>query len=757
MTQVTSFGTPAMVRATSGSVTGSVSGLPLHAGDLLVALVTAGGSTASAAAISTPSGWTQQYVISNVATTAYAWVAVYTKVAAGSDSAPAFTATLSGTVAMTCTVLELAAAANLNPVDTYGTYASGGTAGTLTLTATTSGNVSVAGEFAIACFCMERAAATNTWTPGSGWTNAANDGTTNTVLHTAVDYRANPSSGSTLAETGSWTTETTAYGAGIILTVAPQLGGIELYANDASTTISSGGTDAPASGTPEFLTAASWSSFPAASNTTTPPAKFHGADPASGMSGELIEVLNTTTGLAIRGAQGTTPVAHSGGFTLRQVIPAGNQQTRVYNVRDPQFGATGNGSTDDTAAIQAAVTACIGAGSGIVFFPPGTYKISSALAVNAGPVSITLQGSGPQASIIKQTSTTANGITISSSSGEVDNPQVFGLQILGPGSGSGTGVSVSAAAGASPVESLSMRDVLIESFGGWGFIGETIITSILDNVTCQSNRAGGFYLEAGGAGDGSSTTMTSCYALLNTGRGYYISGQVYSVLSGCAADSNYLGYEILNGTTISLVGCGCESTVAPGGSNSLDGTSFKINGPNSFSLISCRSLINPARAFWFTGGCYSGVVMACEEVSPAGTATASFQTDSGTTQTFIQCNGSTAQSLAGDDIWIGYNGDNILSIVNGGTDTSGSASASTPSISSTVAMQPSTSQDVMLYANVTTASTFALAIGPTSTPATTVVGSHTAAIGLIAVRVPKGWYVKSTFTSADVTWTAVTC
>ena len=70
MTQVTSFGTPAMVRATSGSVTGSVSGLPLHAGDLLVALVTAGGSTASAAAISTPSGWTQQYVISNVATTA---------------------------------------------------------------------------------------------------------------------------------------------------------------------------------------------------------------------------------------------------------------------------------------------------------------------------------------------------------------------------------------------------------------------------------------------------------------------------------------------------------------------------------------------------------------------------------------------------------------------------------------------------------------------------------------------------------------
>ena len=389
MTQVTSFGTPAMVRATSGSVTGSWgSGQSRTAGNQLVAVVTAGGSTASAAAISTPSGWTQQVVTSNVATTAYAWVAVYTKTAAGSDSAPAFTATLSGTVAMTVTLFELAAAANLNPVDTYGTYASGGTAGTLTLTATTSGNVSVAGEFAIACFCMERAAATNTWTHGSGWTNAANDGTTNTVLHTAVDYYASPSAGSTLAETGSWTTETTAYGAGIILTVAPQLGGIELYANDASTTISSGGTDAPASGTPEFLTAASWSSFPAASNTTTPPTKFHGADPAA--PSELFEILNTSTGLAVRGAQGTTPVTHSGGFTLQQVIPAGNQQPRVYNVRDPRFGATGNGSADDTAAIQAAWIAAVGSGSGVVYIPSGNYKTSSTVGGNLNGSGVTI-------------------------------------------------------------------------------------------------------------------------------------------------------------------------------------------------------------------------------------------------------------------------------------------------------------------------------------------------------------------------------
>lgn len=93
----------------------------------------------------------------------------------------------------------------------------------------------------------------------------------------------------------------------------------------------------------------------------------------------------------------------------------------------------------------------------------------------------------------------------------------------------------------------------------------------------------------------------------------------------------------------------------------------------------------------------------------------------------------------------------------GGTDTSETAAASTPSLVSGTAAQVSTVQDVMLYCNVKTASTFSLAIGPTSAPATTVAASGTAGVGLVAVRVPRGWYVKSTFTSADVTWTAVTC
>lgn len=59
------------------------------------------------------------------------------------------------------------------------------------------------------------------------------------------------------------------------------------------------------------------------------------------------------------------------------------------NVRD--FGATGDGTTDDTIAIKAAMAAAEGS---TVYFPPGHYRITSALNVGS-TYDINLQGSTP--------------------------------------------------------------------------------------------------------------------------------------------------------------------------------------------------------------------------------------------------------------------------------------------------------------------------------------------------------------------------
>jgi hypothetical protein len=60
-----------------------------------------------------------------------------------------------------------------------------------------------------------------------------------------------------------------------------------------------------------------------------------------------------------------------------------NFQLGYINAQNPPYGATGNGTNDDTAAIQAALNAAGGDGGGVVFLPRGNYLISSHLLVPA--------------------------------------------------------------------------------------------------------------------------------------------------------------------------------------------------------------------------------------------------------------------------------------------------------------------------------------------------------------------------------------
>jgi hypothetical protein len=66
------------------------------------------------------------------------------------------------------------------------------------------------------------------------------------------------------------------------------------------------------------------------------------------------------------------------------------------------YGATGNGVSDDTAAIQAAIGAA-NVNGGVVWFPSGVYRITAPLVLNSPKVSLLGRGAGelPCASIIK--------------------------------------------------------------------------------------------------------------------------------------------------------------------------------------------------------------------------------------------------------------------------------------------------------------------------------------------------------------------
>lgn len=99
-----------------------------------------------------------------------------------------------------------------------------------------------------------------------------------------------------------------------------------------------------------------------------------------------------------------------------------------FSVRD--YGAVGNGIVDDRAAIQKANDACAAAGGGIVWFPPGVYRVTSNTqltigdhviwaAINPGTVTI-LQNNWANASFILCAGSMMTSVATVSSSPEIN-------------------------------------------------------------------------------------------------------------------------------------------------------------------------------------------------------------------------------------------------------------------------------------------------------------------------------------------------
>lgn len=114
-----------------------------------------------------------------------------------------------------------------------------------------------------------------------------------------------------------------------------------------------------------------------------------------------------TSASALVGGE-TIPVVQSGetkkmSATVARAI-LDTPRTFQKNVKD--YGAVGNGSIDDTAAIQAAIDASPTRAE--VFIPPGTYLTSAALTL---PTGAALRGAGPYRTVIRCNSATSDIIS----------------------------------------------------------------------------------------------------------------------------------------------------------------------------------------------------------------------------------------------------------------------------------------------------------------------------------------------------------
>lgn len=119
----------------------------------------------------------------------------------------------------------------------------------------------------------------------------------------------------------------------------------------------------------------------------------------------------------------TSFIQSGAGAVLRTV-----QEELRERISVTQFGATGDGVTDDTAAINLAIASASGASATTIFFPPGVYKVTSSINITRGQ--ITLRGDGQGATVIRVAADAVNVIKVQAAApATLSNVMIADMQI----------------------------------------------------------------------------------------------------------------------------------------------------------------------------------------------------------------------------------------------------------------------------------------------------------------------------------------
>ncbi|MFL6601838.1 MAG: glycosyl hydrolase family 28-related protein [Steroidobacteraceae bacterium] len=248
------------------------------------------------------------------------------------------------------------------------------------------------------------------------------------------------------------------------------------------------------------------------------------------------------------------------------------------------YGAVGNGTTDDTAAIQAAVNAARSLGL-TLYFPAGTYKTTSSISVSGY---IHMLGDVVLSSIISFTQSNQSHFVWT---GDMDYSLIENITFQGPGSPTlgQTGIGIESYHGSS-TKHVVFNQCLIQDYPLYGVF-------ITDSYNCKFNNTN-FYRNGVRAALATSDTYGETNA---QGAGIGLGNVTFSsasstgnVYDNCYFAQNNIGVKNIRTSTIarvynsSFIGCIFEfnftgidlrSTNAtnPGNSNILSGCYFEQN------------------------------------------------------------------------------------------------------------------------------------------------------------------------------------
>lgn len=330
----------------------------------------------------------------------------------------------------------------------------------------------------------------------------------------------------------------------------------------------------------------------------------------------------------------------------------------VLNVKD--FGAKGDGSTDDTAAIQAAIDYAVAAGRRSVYFPAGTYIVTSPLHAQVETGTTTVGGSTKSRYAYGMGLTLRGeqvGKTVLRKTGQATYTIPANNNING-----GSTVDTTLFFGGTEGTGLYVSDLSIEnaSTGECYAIYATRARCVLERLNVCTNSHGIYlYGWLNNLTDiiitakekdlwVANATSTVCNKVFAAGcnNPYYLVSAYYSTLISCCADSCTGSIWTLKGS-VSMIGCGSESKGADRYIDLLDDTRVDAHGLYLYDLEAPSGSTGTNKALFRMA---SRCVLNVDGIQLAGTASTQ-----GVQNALLEC-GTASVTFAVQDVLLFNNG-----------------------------------------------------------------------------------------------------